>query len=218
MQYTSQQLRKIYKELPEDIKEAIDNIDATYVIDEVGKKFNLHLDQISKLGEETGFVLLGVADPMEFVSNISEKLGIDKNIASQIVGEINEKIFVDIKESLREVHSKPRPRIETPAKEPVAPNLIKTIETGKLEVPKKAMDILRGNIPVPKKKSGTEIFGFSSEKKNDLPAPTPQTKQTGGHLDIMEEKMKGVFSIPKVEDDLSKNQPQRVTDPYREQI
>ncbi|HBM46143.1 MAG: hypothetical protein UT05_C0003G0084 [Parcubacteria group bacterium GW2011_GWF2_38_76] len=191
-------LNDIYDNLPEDIKNAIASVDSSESIYEIGNKFKLHMDQIAQLGAETGFVLLGVTDPMEFVANVSRVLNIDKTLASQIVTDINEKIFVPVKESLRQIHS------QTPVNKPVlatTPNIIKNVSAMELNVPKKTVDILKGNIPIAEKRQNTEILGFSSEKKDT------------DNLNIMEEKMNGSFSIPKSENGISKQ-----SDPYREQI
>jgi hypothetical protein len=208
MNYTKEQLKKIFKSLPEDLQEAITSVESAQILSEIGNKFKLHIDQQSILGEETGYVLLGVSDPMEFVSSLSTKIGIDRTIASQIVSEINEKIFVKIKESLRQIHSGTRPPVTPEIKQTLSSNLIKEISTKELNIPKEAMSILKGESSnkVQEKKSGTEIFGFSKDDDKN------------GHMDIMEQKMKTDFSLPKTENGLTKSAQTQSSDPYREPI
>lgn len=208
MNYTKEQLKQIFKSLPEDLQDAITSVESAQILSEIGKKFKLHLDQQSFLGDETGYVLLGVSDPMEFVSSLSIKLGIDRNTASQIVSEINEKIFVKIKESLRQIHSGVRPSVVIDTKPVTSSNIVEKISTQELNIPKETLNILKGESSnnVPEKKSGTEIFGFSKDEDKT------------GHMDIMEQKMKTEFSIPKTENGVAKTAQSQITDPYREPL
>lgn len=110
MSYSKEQLNNIFDTLPEDLKNAIASVDNSKTVNELGNKYKLHVDQQSILGYETGLVLLGVTDPTDFVSILSTKLGIDRNMASQIAGEINERIFVKVKSSLRSLNQELRIR------------------------------------------------------------------------------------------------------------
>lgn len=213
MNYSYEEKKKIYQSLPMDIQEAITSVDSGEAIDDIAKKYSLHIDQIAELGGETGDVLLGISDPMDFVENVSNKLKVDKKMASQIVGDINEKIFVNIKDSLRQIHSQ-APIVKS-APVPTS-NLIKSVPMEEIKVPQKTLEILKGNIPVSEKKPTTDMLGFSMEKKNISPAIPAPTGQTEGHLNIMEEKMKGSFSMPKTEN--GQNKQSTVVDPYREMI
>ncbi|HRY62944.1 MAG TPA: hypothetical protein P5056_04220 [Candidatus Paceibacterota bacterium] len=208
MNYTKEQLNNIFENLPSDIQNAIYSVESADAVESIGKKYSLHMDQIAALGRETGRVLLGITDPMDFVNQINEKLGVGKTVSSQLVFEINEKIFVPIKDSLRQIHS--QAPMTKPAPVP-APNVVKNISTMELNVPKKTMDVLQGNIQATPRGDKTEILGFSAEKKE-------MQAKTEGQLNIMEEKMKGGFNIPKAETEISKREPSRVVDPYREPI
>jgi len=211
MEYNTEQLIEIYKTLPEDIKNALDSVDTLDAVEEIGIKYKLHMDQEGVLNNETGKVLLGLTDPVTFVDTISSKLGIDRTIASQIVGDINEKILLKVKDSLKQIHRQKSGESEaqTPVKvEPATPpkeNVIQKVETSNLNVPQKTVDVLQGKSPE-EKKPITNFLGMQVP-----PKPV-------GFIDIVEEKMKGGINILKSEVNLGKTEekPKAVIDPYRE--
>ena len=101
MEYTSDQLNEIFEKLPEALKDAIVSVDNAKTISEIGRKYGLHIDQTGEMAEEVGSVLLGLAHPTELVNNLTRRLGIERVIASQVAAEINEEIFLKIREYLK---------------------------------------------------------------------------------------------------------------------
>lgn len=104
MEYTTQQLEEKYRSLPEDLKEAMAEIKTAETIHDLGKKHNLHIDQIGELADEIGLTMLGLTKPDEFVFHIKNRLQIDQTAAEQISREVNEQIFLPIRESLMKLH------------------------------------------------------------------------------------------------------------------
>lgn len=100
-EYTTEELDALVETLPDDVKNAIFSVDSAKIINEVGKKYGLHIDQIGLLAEETGNILLGISKPTEFVDHLQTKLSIERVRASEVAAEVNEKIFSKIRESLR---------------------------------------------------------------------------------------------------------------------
>ncbi len=102
--FTPQQLKDLYKKIPEDLKEAIFNVDSAEMIEKTGGKYNLNIDKIGELADEIGLVMLGVTKPKDFVSNLSQRLGVSNDTARNIAEEINQQIFSKVRESLKKVH------------------------------------------------------------------------------------------------------------------
>lgn len=199
--------KKIFHSLPEDLQDAILSVRSGDEIETIGQKYKLHINQIAELSSETGNILLGISDPMDFVSNLSNKLGIEKNVAASIVTDINDRIFVKVKESLRSIHSGQRVSA-SPILEQKTPDLMKSVETETLNVPKKAMDILQGSV-LEEKKRDTSIFGFQEE--------APQ--KPIGEMNILEEKMRPGFSVKGEATEKEINQTiGKEVDPYKEMI
>lgn len=101
---TADRWRELYKKLPQDLQDAIFSVDVTNSIEEIGKKYNLLIDKMGLLADETGMVMLGETHPRDYISNLSQKLGIDKETARKIAEDINQQIFQKVRESLRKIH------------------------------------------------------------------------------------------------------------------
>jgi len=102
---TSEQIREIYKKLPEDLKEAILGVESTDIMRIIGEKYKLTIDKVGKMVGQAGYVMLGVTHPNEFISNLADRLEVDKEKARAIAQEINEQVFKKVRESLRKIHN-----------------------------------------------------------------------------------------------------------------
>ncbi len=102
--FTPQQLKEKYQALPEDLKDAIFSVDSANIIQSVGKKYNLTIDKIGELADETGLVMLGLTHPKDFIPNLSQRLAVDRETARKIAEGVNAQIFAKVRESLKKVH------------------------------------------------------------------------------------------------------------------
>ncbi len=106
MVYKSQQyLLEKLADLPSDIQTAVGSVSSVDILNSIAKKFALTIDRLGELADETWLVMLGVTHPTEFIGNLEKRLGIERAKASQIAGEINEQIFLPIRESLKKIHA-----------------------------------------------------------------------------------------------------------------
>jgi len=87
--------------LPENIKKAIEVIDVDSTLASISKKYNLHVDQTGALATETYMVITGITDGAEFVDNVEKEVGIAEDVAVQIVTDINNQIFLKIRQLLQ---------------------------------------------------------------------------------------------------------------------
>ena len=71
---------------------------------EIGEKHGLHIDKIGELASETGLVFLGLTRPQEFVSNLAERLGVAREAARDIAADVNERVFLPVREHLKALH------------------------------------------------------------------------------------------------------------------
>jgi hypothetical protein len=103
-------------ELPEDVRNAINDDGLDEKIKAIGQKFNLHIDQIGALGDEVMLALLGFTPLAGFAGELAAQLSLDPVLAQTIVAEINSSIFVSIRESMQkfaEGRSTPLPAPDT---------------------------------------------------------------------------------------------------------
>ena len=94
-----------YKELPEDIRQAIESTEIDDAIQEIGKQLELHVDQVGVVYGATNSILLGRLAPEKFIETITKEGKIDPATGVKVVKAVNEKIFLPVRESLKKIHS-----------------------------------------------------------------------------------------------------------------
>ncbi|MEW5907750.1 MAG: hypothetical protein AB1643_01015 [Patescibacteria group bacterium] len=104
MEYTQEQLKTAYKNLPPDLQDAIFNVESAQVIQIIGKNNNLTAEQIGSLAEEIALIMLGLNHPTEFIPNLSHHLNIDKEAAKKIAQEVNDQLFSKVRHSLKKIY------------------------------------------------------------------------------------------------------------------
>ncbi|MCX6751257.1 MAG: hypothetical protein NT161_00605 [Candidatus Nomurabacteria bacterium] len=201
---TTKMIKERFNALPESIQELILSSNYQDILVEIGKKYQLNVEQLGMLEQETTLVMMGLTPTKDFETELTRELGIDKMKGNQIVTEINEKIFLTIRDLLKLMYT---PEGEEPSIE----------ETP--EEPKKIENNLESREELLKKIENPNLL---TEK--ELPAPAiPSTPS------ILSQKLSGAFQIPKTEtehslenitknnstnDITTKNLPK--IDPYRE--
>lgn len=93
-----------FQSLPSDVKAAITSPEIAQKIQDIAKNHQLHIDQSGLLEEEISFVMLGIRHPDEFVNRIEERLNLTTEDAISLAVEVNEQIFLSIRESLEKMH------------------------------------------------------------------------------------------------------------------
>ncbi|MBI4118006.1 MAG: hypothetical protein HY455_00470 [Parcubacteria group bacterium] len=160
-----QKFRTLYKNLPENVKEAYSSVGVTEQIENIGKKYNLHVDKIADLNDEVGWVMIGATHPKDFVGKIADRLGVDAGSAHTIATDINEQIFRPIRESLKKIHqiTGDSSSVETVSDNQVAPkSTVPAIVTGGAV----------GNTDTTKSNQAFEPK--ASEKAGDVPENLPE--------------------------------------------
>ena len=104
MAYTPQQLREIYLKLPQDLRDALFDVNSSELVRTIGEKHKLTIDKIGELASETGYVMLGTTHPNKFISNLAQRLEVDKTKAKEIAEDVNVQIFKKVRESLKKIH------------------------------------------------------------------------------------------------------------------
>jgi len=103
MPYTKEQIQSRYDKLPADIKQAIDSVDTTNTVVDIGQKYDLMYDQISELVDEVGLTMIGITPEAVFVNNIARRMQVDMGKAMLIAKDINKEIFDKMRDSLKKI-------------------------------------------------------------------------------------------------------------------
>jgi len=227
--YPFEKLKKQFESIPEDVRAAISSIRVVEQLQEIGKKHRLHIDKIDVLFDEAGAVMLGLTHPRDFIGKLAQKLDIDKEKAKKIAQNVNEEIFKPIRKSLKKIHRiaegqpiQPTTKPEVPTPEGVGlpadlpvrgTQAEASAQAGKIQPP-----IIKPQIPhreAPEKLDKEKVL-------KEIEKEPAFAKATAGEeeKDIVEEKLKGAFRIPREESE-HKEIPEekkeyKKVDPYRE--
>ena len=93
---------KLYKTLPEDLKEALFSIDTQEAIINICKLCDVEDD--AEVAGIVGDVLIGLLSPEEFKEEVKKKLNLDENKASKLNAYIQHYIFNPVADDLRELY------------------------------------------------------------------------------------------------------------------
>lgn len=170
---TPQQLKELYQKLPQDLKDVYFSIDSANVLQAIGKKYNLAIDKIGELADETGFVMLGLTKPKDYIANLTSRLGVSSDVSRQIADEINQQIFAKVRESLKKIHGIEGEQAKPEAKEaPSKEDIIKEIEGKEIAEQKPE--------PAPEQKPGTAFEIKTAKDIFRMPAQESEHKYPQG--------------------------------------
>ena len=117
--YSKEELWKIYKMLPEDLKTAIFSAETAENISLACTIAGIKDKRVSEVARYTGRVLMGLLSPKEFVKVLEEKVGIEPDRAKRVAHQITRLVFNPVKESLTVLYEEERPEIPGVKWEPV---------------------------------------------------------------------------------------------------
>jgi len=103
MPYKTEQIKERYDKLPADVKQAMDSVDTTNAVVDIGEKHDLMYDQISELVDEVGLVMIGLTPEAMFVNNIARRMQVDMGKAMLIARDINKGVFDKMRASLKKI-------------------------------------------------------------------------------------------------------------------
>ena len=98
---TQQQVIEAYKRLPPPVQEFLADPDKlARVLTDIRNAHSLHIDVVGQISESIGYLLLGLVGPSEF-RDVLKIVGVSEGTANDIINEINQKIFVPLREEMR---------------------------------------------------------------------------------------------------------------------
>ena len=196
-------IKERFDSLPEMIQGVIISSDYEKSLIEISKKYNLTVEQMGVLEKETTFVMMGLSPIGDFEGELAHELNVDKAKGAEIVKEINEKVFLNIRA------------------------LLKLMYTPKGEEPKLDETLIEGEM-FQGERNSTENKETPIEeiKSTDLSAQRELSSPIGDQAHpLINQKLSGSFKIPTVEtehfvNNLTKDSEKEATtpkiDPYRE--
>ncbi|MFH1461029.1 MAG: hypothetical protein ABIF84_01225 [Patescibacteria group bacterium] len=111
-----------YFQLPQDIRQIMFAVETADKIWGISQKNKLNDDQVWWASHTTGMILLGEINIVDFVKTLMEKCQLNEQTSRQLARDINQVIFLPVKESLKTIHQVPEwPREQETNQTTVAP-------------------------------------------------------------------------------------------------
>jgi len=104
MTETFQKRYLIFLRLPQDLQKAMFDIKTVNVIETISQENNLSNDQHHWASHTVGVILLSEVNIVDFVKTLQEKCQLDESSARQLARDINQTIFLPVKQSLKKIH------------------------------------------------------------------------------------------------------------------
>ncbi|PIV10268.1 MAG: hypothetical protein COS49_01385 [Candidatus Portnoybacteria bacterium CG03_land_8_20_14_0_80_41_10] len=110
----------IYFQLPPETRRLFFSETVAGQMEKIGSKNSLNKEQLAQASYITGLILLGEINIVNFVKSLQEKCGLAEESARQLARDINQVIFLPVKENLKKIHQVPFwPREEESVKRPI---------------------------------------------------------------------------------------------------
>jgi hypothetical protein len=97
---TQQQLKERFEKLPKSLQDAITSADIEQHLRGLSDKQKLHLDQWNKLENEVMLTLLGLERAEDLTDNIEKHVGVTRDIAITLSGDIMQTVFNPVRAEL----------------------------------------------------------------------------------------------------------------------
>lgn len=89
-------------ELPQGVRDAIQNADLQKKIASIGEKHKLHIDQIGTLESEVLLTMMGFTEAADFENHLQKNLGIDAAASATITADVNTDLLLPIRGAMQE--------------------------------------------------------------------------------------------------------------------
>ena len=129
MKYSPEQVDRALSTLPEELKEAIFSVETADAIRNACTKQNITDERLGQVAENTGYVLMGLLQPSEFIEVLGKDIGLQKQ-GGEIARDINRFVFFPVKAALEQLHEIPTQKAVS---QPATPELPGTTSQGKAE-------------------------------------------------------------------------------------
>ena len=115
MRYTKEQINERFQMLPSSVQDIVLSAEVADAIKEIANKNQLHIDTAGLLNEEITYVMVGAEKSVDFIKNLKIHLRLPEDKANTVARDVNEKIFLPIREALKKVADTPAQSVEPEA-------------------------------------------------------------------------------------------------------
>jgi len=133
--YSKEDLFKLYRKLPQELKEEMGSEENSDALFDIGKRYGFDDKKCEELVRVSAYVHLGLVKPSDFNKTLEEELGLDENTAKKISDEAYRFVFHSSESVLETLYT---PKIESKFTPPKAP--IRSIPSAPLPPPQSRED------------------------------------------------------------------------------
>ncbi|HUD02865.1 MAG TPA: hypothetical protein VMR46_02485 [Candidatus Paceibacterota bacterium] len=98
---SSDDIQKLIAALPPEVKSLLYSKEMDDVMQQIGTKHQLHIDQIGELESEVAAAMIGISQMQELPQNISDTLEVDMTKSNALVADINLLLLDKIRSSMK---------------------------------------------------------------------------------------------------------------------
>ncbi len=102
--HSATEAKERFETLPQEIKNLLYSPQMSLVMQQIGQKNKLHIDQIDYLNNITGQVMLGFLDTKDFSAELVDNLSVERVQADAIAQDVNDLLFNKIREQMQKVY------------------------------------------------------------------------------------------------------------------
>lgn len=127
---SSKEIQARIDALPSEIKAMVYSESMNKIIQQIGAKNQLHVDQIGALESEVVAAMIGITPLVELAANISDALDIDNVKSDAIVKDVNEQLLEKVRSTMKKTDERsatPTPAIINPPAVHTAPITEKSV-------------------------------------------------------------------------------------------
>ena len=162
--FTAEEAKKKFDVLPPEIKSLLYSAEMSAAIHQVGERNKLHYDQMGRLEMETTNLMLGFTDTSDYPAILEKVLPVDSTQAQTIAKDINDTLFVKIREAMKPKAADAAPKVSSPAAVSMPPMPAHVAET----LPAKS-------VVMPSSAKAPEPAVTPTPKEGTAPAAAPTT-------------------------------------------
>ncbi len=133
MTYSKEIIKKIYRSLPDELKQIVATEETSAINNNIAKAYNLNSQQRLEMGDEITMRLLGITSKEVFATNLGSRLKIDSEIAQKIANDVKTRILAKIPEKILIAQQEyVQAKITKPAVPEIAPVNLPMVESGEV--------------------------------------------------------------------------------------
>ena len=134
MEFNVEQINDAFNNLPRNLRRSIYDVNVSEAIEEIGKKYKLHIDALGILETRVDWVLIGLIKTRDLYMTLREDLGMESSKVNQIIKDLNKKIFTPVREEYKSLKDLEEYQAELEETEIAEPTQNKNAEPTQKEV------------------------------------------------------------------------------------